>query len=172
MAGGQDSNFRIKKHVRLGLPAIMRPKEWQQILCRSPSSWGHGCLQHRSQRDANSLMQRFESCRPSQPVRSPSRHILRSLKTDGTARFRRYELFSVCGIWQWKRHSCLLSPRAFFWCLVFECASEPSAGWRRPSLSRYVLDGCNTKSTGTAGGLQFSFRHFTQGAAYLSRGQQ
>jgi hypothetical protein len=31
----------------------------------------------------------------------------------GTARFRRYELVSVCGIRRWKRHSCLLSPRAF-----------------------------------------------------------
>src|SRR3954451_4990490 len=37
-----------------------------------------------------------------------------------TARFRRYELVSVCGIWQWRRHSWLLSPRAFFWCLVFD----------------------------------------------------
>ena len=35
----------------------------------------------------------------------------------GTARFRRYELFSVCGIWQWRHHSCLLSPGAF-WRLV------------------------------------------------------
>jgi hypothetical protein len=32
----------------------------------------------------------------------------------GTASFRRYELVSVCGIWQWSRHSCLLSPRTFF----------------------------------------------------------
>jgi hypothetical protein len=35
-------------------------------------------------------------------------------KPRGTARFRRYELVSVCGIWQWGRHSCLLSPRPFF----------------------------------------------------------
>ena len=26
----------------IGPTAIVRPKEWQQILCRSPSSWGHG----------------------------------------------------------------------------------------------------------------------------------
>jgi hypothetical protein len=36
------------------------------------------------------------------------------LRGGGTARFRIYELVSVCGIWQWGRHSCLLSPRAFF----------------------------------------------------------
>ena len=35
-------------------------------------------------------------------------------KPRGTATFRRYELVSVCGIWQWRRHSCLLSPPAFF----------------------------------------------------------
>jgi pimeloyl-ACP methyl ester carboxylesterase len=28
------------------------------------------------------------------------------------AAIRRYERVSVCGIWQWRRHSCLLSPRA------------------------------------------------------------
>jgi len=40
-------------------------------------------------------------------------------KSRRTAWFRRYELVSVCGIRQWRRHSCLLSPRAFFACLVF-----------------------------------------------------
>ena len=35
-------------------------------------------------------------------------------KPRGTATFRRYELVSVCGIWQWRRHSGLLSQRAFF----------------------------------------------------------
>jgi hypothetical protein len=35
-------------------------------------------------------------------------------KPRGIARFRRYELVSVWGIWQWRHHSCLLSPRAFF----------------------------------------------------------
>ena len=34
-------------------------------------------------------------------------------KSRGTAWFRRYELVSVWRIRQWKRHSCLLSPRAF-----------------------------------------------------------
>jgi putative tryptophan/tyrosine transport system substrate-binding protein len=33
-------------------------------------------------------------------------------KPRGTARFRRYELVSVCGIWLWKRHFGPLSPRA------------------------------------------------------------
>src|SRR4029077_12590019 len=46
-----------RDHQEAWPTAIVRPKEWQQILCRSPSSWG-------SQRDANSLMQRFESCLP------------------------------------------------------------------------------------------------------------
>ncbi len=35
-------------------------------------------------------------------------------KPRGIARLRRCELVSVCGIWQWRCHSCLLSPRAFF----------------------------------------------------------
>ena len=35
-------------------------------------------------------------------------------KPRGTARFRRYELVSVCGIWQWRRHSGLLSQRVDF----------------------------------------------------------
>ncbi len=58
----------------------------------------------------DSKMQRFESRRPNQSVR------LKRIKYEGrskTAR-RRYELVSVCGIWQWRRHSCLLSQRAFF----------------------------------------------------------
>ena len=45
----------------------------------------------------------------------------------GTARFRRYELFSVCGIWQWRHHSCLLSPGAFFGVSFLICAGRASA---------------------------------------------
>ena len=38
------------------------------------------------------------------------------------------ELVSVCGIWQWRRHSCLLSQRAF---LVFAvCPSLQQDGYR------------------------------------------
>ena len=45
---------------------------------------------------------------------SNASHMKVAQKPRGIARFRRYELVSVCGIWQWRRHSCLLSPRAFF----------------------------------------------------------
>src|SRR4051812_18012735 len=41
-----------------------------------------------------------------------------------TARFRRYELVSVCGIRQWRRHSCLLSQRAFFGVSFLLCALD------------------------------------------------
>jgi hypothetical protein len=49
---------------------------------------------------------------------SNASHMKIAQKPRGTARFRRYERVSVCGIWQWRRHSCLLSQRDFFWCLV------------------------------------------------------
>ena len=64
-------------------------------------------------------MRRFESRRPNQPVRLNASNMKVAQKPRRTARFRRYELISVCGIWQWRRHSGLLSQRAFFWCLVF-----------------------------------------------------
>ena len=47
---------------------------------------------------------------------------LMSAKPRGTARFRRFELVSVCGLWQWRLHSCLLSPRAFFGVSFLMCA--------------------------------------------------
>ena len=40
----------------------------------------------------------------SQSVSNAS-HMKVAQKPRGTARFRRYELVSVCGIWQWRRHS-------------------------------------------------------------------
>ena len=43
-------------------------------------------------------------------------------KPRGTARFRRHELVSVCGIWQWRRHSGLQSQRAFFGVSFLLCA--------------------------------------------------
>jgi hypothetical protein len=87
-------------------------------------------------------MQRFESCRLelrvlaipilecrcSNPAASASQsvsnasHMKVAQKPRGTARFRRYELVSVCGIWQWRRHSCLLSQRAFFGVSFLLCA--------------------------------------------------
>jgi hypothetical protein len=63
-------------------------------------------------------------CRGSNPAAPASQsvsnasHMKGRSKPRGTARFRRYERVSVCGIWQWRRHSCLLSQRDFFWCLV------------------------------------------------------
>jgi hypothetical protein len=51
---------------------------------------------------------------PSQPVRLQRVTYEGRSKPRDTARFRRYELVSVGQIWQWRRHSCLLSPRAFF----------------------------------------------------------
>jgi hypothetical protein len=56
------------------------------------------------------LMRKVESCRPSV---SNASHMKVAQKPCGTARFRKYDPASVCGIWQWRRHSCLLSPRAF-----------------------------------------------------------
>ena len=47
-------------------------------------------------------MQRFESCRLSQPVRLQRVTYEGRAKPRGTAWFRRYELVSVCGIWQWR----------------------------------------------------------------------
>jgi hypothetical protein len=53
-------------------------------------------------------------CKGSNPLHSNASHMKVAQKPRGIARFRRYELVSVCGIWQWRCHSCLLSPRAFF----------------------------------------------------------
>jgi hypothetical protein len=53
---------------------------------------------------------------------SNASHMKVAQKPRGTARFRRYELVSVCGIWQWRRHSCLLSPLAFFGVSILMCA--------------------------------------------------
>src|ERR1700704_17437 len=57
----------------------------------------------------------------SQSVSNAS-HMKVAQKPRGTARFRRYELVSVCGIRQWRRHSCLLSQRAFFGVSFLPCA--------------------------------------------------
>ena len=51
-------------------------------------------------------------------------HMKVAQKPRGTARFRRYELVSVCGIRQWRRHSCLLSQRAFFGVSFLLCALD------------------------------------------------
>src|SRR4029077_8886525 len=49
-------------------------------------------------------------------------------KPRGTARFRRYERASVCGIWQWKCHFGPLSPAAIFGVSFFTYrAGKPTA---------------------------------------------
>ena len=66
--------------------------------------------------DFNSEMQRFVS---------NASHMKVAQKPRGTARFGRNELVSVCGIWQWRRHSCLLSQRAIFGVSFLLCALDP-----------------------------------------------
>jgi hypothetical protein len=79
--------------------------------------------------DSDSAIRRFESS--SQSVSNAS-HMKVAQKPRGTARFRRYELVSVCGILQWRRHSCLLSPRAFFGVSFLMCALlSVRTGWPR-----------------------------------------
>jgi hypothetical protein len=69
-------------------------------------------------------MQRFESV-------SNASHMKVAQKPRGTATFRRYERVSVCGIWQWRRHSCFLSHRRPFFGVSFLmaglCASNRTA---------------------------------------------
>ena len=71
-----------------------------------------------------------EICRGSNPAAptgqsvSNASHMKVAQKPRGTARFRRYELVSVCGIRQWRRHSCLLSQRAFFGVSFLLCALD------------------------------------------------
>ncbi len=67
-------------------------------------------------------MQRFESRRPNQPVRLKRVKYESRSKTARYREVRRYELVSVCGIWQWRRHSGLLSQRAFFGVSFLLCA--------------------------------------------------
>ena len=83
---------------------------------------------------SNFKLQRFESrslrleswrisipeCGGSNPAAPASQcgfnasHMKRAQKPRGTARFRRYERVSVCGIRQWKCHFGPLSPAAIF----------------------------------------------------------
>ena len=75
-------------------------------------------------------MQSFESPRPTGQSVSNASHMKVAQKPRGTARFRRYELVSVCGIRQWRRHSCLLSQRAFFGVSFLLCALGTFPNWR------------------------------------------
>jgi hypothetical protein len=52
--------------------------------------------------------------------------------------FCRYELVSVCGIWQWRRHSCLLSQRAFFGVSFLMCAGKRFLGLSAFSIPRHA----------------------------------
>src|ERR1700738_2518422 len=64
-------------------------------------------------------MQSFESCRPSQPVRSPPANVRRPLKT---ARYRgilRIPLGLRVGNWAREEAFRRLVSEAVFWCLVF-----------------------------------------------------
>jgi hypothetical protein len=100
---------------------------------------------------SNFKMQRFESRSPrleswrisipkcggsnpaasaSQSVSNPS-HMKVVQKPRCTARFRTYELVSVCGIWQWRRHSCLLSPGGFERGELIEPFAIPAPGFDR-----------------------------------------
>ena len=73
----------------------------------------HGRTRYRAQQlmlhpNSDSEMRRFESSRT--PTGQSVSNALRNLAVPrGFA-----ELVSVCGIWQWRRHSRLLSQRAFF----------------------------------------------------------
>ena len=80
-------------------------------------------------RDRNA---KFASSSPPAPASqsvSNASHMKIAQKPRGTARFRRYERVSVCGIWQWRRHSCLLSQRALFGVSFLMCALCPF-GWQ------------------------------------------
>ena len=80
-------------------------------------------------------------CRGSNPAAptgqsvSNASHMKVAQKPRGTARFRRYELVSVCGIRQWRRHSCLLSQRAFFGVSFLLCALDAP---RRAARHKYL----------------------------------
>jgi hypothetical protein len=117
-------------------------------------------------------MQRFESCRLelrvlaipilecrcSNPAASASQsvsnasHMKVAQKSRGTARFRRYELVSVWGIWQWRRHSCLLSPRALFGVSFLMCAL-PGQTWRADRLPQEIHMSGTSFCTSTASSL-------------------
>jgi hypothetical protein len=66
-------------------------------------------------------------------MKNPTCEAVRWEAEGAVPRGRRYELVSVCEIWQWRRHSCLLSPRAFFGVLVYVCGN-----WRRKRLFRFL----------------------------------
>jgi hypothetical protein len=102
-------------------------------------------------------------CRRSNPAAPASRSGLHCItregrsKPRGTARFRRYELVSVCGIWQWKRRSCLLSPLAFFG-VSFSGAfrqqrvmMHSQSGGPSPQLPQAALEAVLTRGRGRPG---------------------
>jgi hypothetical protein len=61
-----------------------------------------------------------------------------------TARFRRYELVSVCGIWQRRSHSGLLSQRAFFSVAFLLCAlTAPARQQPERQIAWWTQEKCN-----------------------------
>jgi hypothetical protein len=104
----------------------------------------------------------YPRCRSSNPAAPASQsglqasHMDIAKKARGAARFRRYEPVSECGIWQWRRHSCLLSPRTYFgvsflMCDPFGSSGDPNNGQPRTLASPPVRTTTPRPFIGSAG---------------------
>jgi hypothetical protein len=94
---------------RLAFASIVRRGNLQLIREKSPgvpASLSRRNSARHFKRDRNA---KFASSSPPAPTGqsvSNASHMKIAQKPRGTARFRRYERVSVCGFWQWRRHSC------------------------------------------------------------------
>jgi hypothetical protein len=150
--GRRDSNLCISKSDLLNFI----PPEQDLGVDRAPETFVRSAARASLIRDAEVrvlppglrvLANSDSICRGSNPAAptgqsvSNASHMKVAQKPRGTARFRRYELVSVCGIRQWRRHSCLLSPRAFFGVSFLMCS------WLN-SISRRTRASCSLRRLG------------------------
>ena len=115
---------RVDRNLCIPESKIAQISAWaagDSNLCISKSSkrrnWTVSWSPHHHSRSGSSHHSRCGSWNPAAPTSqsvSNASKMKVAQKPRGTARFRRYELVSVSGIWQWRRHSGLLSQRAFF----------------------------------------------------------
>ena len=81
--GRQDSNFRIKEACPIGPSAIVRRKEWQQMVCQSPSRWGA-----RSASSTEASGTQIPRCRGSSPAAPASQSNLHRLTREHRSKRR------------------------------------------------------------------------------------
>jgi hypothetical protein len=90
--GRQDSNFRIKEACPIGPSAIVRRKEWQQMVCQSPSRWGA-----RSASSTEASGTQIPRCRGSSPAAPASQSNLHRLTREHRSKRRGTPLLGFFG---------------------------------------------------------------------------